>query len=318
MAHILLSGSLAYDRIMVYPGYFKDNFLPDKLHAINVSFYIPRQVEHYGGTAGNIAYNLALLGERPEPIASVGKDFLKYKAYLDEKGVNTALIQIQSDLPTACAYIITDQADNQISAYYPGASSAPYLHKSIPNELETMGVVSAGCLDDIRTLPGLFRERGTPFLFDPGQSLSALTGEDIMNGIDGAEAVFANDYEFQLICSKTGCSETDIVQKANVLVVTLGGEGSRVVTREGELRVPVVPAETVKDPTGAGDAYRAGYIKGLLSGKEPSDCARLGSAVAVYAVEAEGTQEHTFTLEDVSRRYVTTYGTDPGIIANTK
>ncbi len=209
---------------MVFPGLFKDHFLPDKLHNINVSFGIPRQIEHFGGTAGNIGYSLGLLGEKPKVIASVGNDFVKYRAHLEAHHVNTDPLQYMDDIGTATAYIITDQADNQISAFYPGALAAAYK-KPLPEGEETMAVISAGCIDDMKTLPNLFREKKIPFLYDPGQSLTALSDDDIRNGIEGAEVVFANDYEFHLISTKTGWDEKAILEHAQVLVITHGGEG---------------------------------------------------------------------------------------------
>ncbi len=309
MANILLSGSVAYDRIMVFPGLFKDHFLPDKLHNINVSFNVPRQLEHFGGTAGNIGYNLALLGERPKLIASVGNDFVKYRAHFEARHVDTDPVQYIAEAGTATAYIITDHADNQISAFYPGAMEHAYK-KELPLTPETMAVISAGCLEDIRTLPGIFREKKVPFLFDPGQSLTALTGDELKNGIEGSEVVFGNDYEFHMLSQKTGWDEKTVVEHVQTLVITHGGEGSRVITKEKEVRVPVVPVREAKDPTGAGDAYRAGYIKAMLLGREPEDCAKLASAVAVYCVESEGTQEHLFTIDDLKERYKTAYGTE--------
>ena len=291
---------------MVFPGLFKDHFLPDKLHNINVSFLVPRQIEHFGGTAGNIAYSLALLGERPKLIASVGNDFMKYRAHLDARHVDTELLQYATETGTATAHIITDQADNQISAFYPGALAMPYA-KELPLGTETMAVVSAGCLDDMRTLPGVFREKGIPFLYDPGQSLTALSPEDVKTGIEGAEVVFANDYEFHLIAKQTGWDEKAILERARVLVITHGAEGSRVMTAEGETRVPVVPLKEAKDPTGAGDAYRAGYIKAMLLGRDPAECAKLASVVAAYCVEKEGTQEHAFTIDELKERYKAGY-----------
>ncbi len=307
MSTILLSGSLAYDRIMVFPGLFKDHFLPDKLHNINVSFYVPKHEEHFGGTAGNIAYNLSLLDEKASPITTVGADFVKYRAHLNALHVDTSLVQIENAEQTAFAYILTDKADNQISAFCPGAMSIPYT-TDIRYEPETMAVISAGCLEDIKKFPSVFREKNVPFLFDPGQSITALDAESIKNGIQGAEVVFANDYEFHLMAEKTGWSEADVASVAQVLVITLGAEGSRVITKDKEERVSVVPTIGVKDPTGAGDAYRAGYIKAMLMGKDPTTCAKLGSAVAVYAVEVVGTQEHSFTPEELEKRYAAVYG----------
>lgn len=307
MSHILISGSLAYDHIMDFPGYFRDHFMPDKLHNINVSFNIEDHFEHFGGTAGNIAYTLALLGEKPMVIAAAGDDFESYKAHLDTAGVDTSHIRIEPKLETAFAYILTDKGDNQISAFHPGASREAYASE-IPFEKGSLAIVSAGSIADMQSFPEKFRAAGVKFMFDPGQAIPALSGEDLKNGITGAEAVFANDYEYTLIEFKTGWKIEDILKVAKVLVITLGEAGSRIITTSGETRVSAMPANENKDPTGAGDGYRAGYIKGYLGGLDPVRCAQLGSSVATYVVENLGTQEHRFSVEELQQRYAITYG----------
>lgn len=306
MSHILLSGSIAYDHIMDVPGFFKEYFLSDMLHNINVSFVVPDHKEHFGGTAANVAYSLSLLGEKANIIATVGHDFERYQKYLESVGVSTDTIHIDSEKKTAFAFIVTDKGDNQIAAFHPGAGAVPYgdVH---PGE-NAIALISAGCLDDIRALPDVYRGYGSRFLFDPGQSIPALTADDIRNGITDAEAVFVNDYEFELIKVATGWKEAEILNVAKTLVVTLGGQGSRVVTKEGEVTVKAVSAHEVVDPTGAGDAYRAGYIKGMKLGWAPAKCAQLGSTVAAYCVEKAGTQAHRFTKEELQERYAETYG----------
>ena len=306
MHTIFLSGSLAYDHIMDFPGLFKDHFLPDKLHNINVSFFISDHAQHFGGTAVNVAYSLAMLGEKPTLIATAGYDFDTYRLYLEKLGISTASIPVLKDKATSFAYVMTDEADNQISAFHPGAGGVAYAPK-IEATPESVALISAGCLDDIRSLPDIYRGNGTKFLFDPGQSISALTADELRNGITDADAVFANDYEFSMITEKTQWREADVLKVAKVLVITLGKDGSRVITREGETRVAAVPTKESKDPTGAGDAYRAGYLKAFVAGKNPIECAKLGSCVAVYAVECVGTQEHTFTMDGLKQRYEQAY-----------
>lgn len=307
MSKIYVSGSLAYDHIMDFPGLFRDHFIPGKLHNINISFNVGTLRENFGGTAGNVAYSLALLGEDSSIIATAGKDFDRYRTYLESRGILTDDICINHNDSTASAYIITDQGDNQIAGFYPGALATPYDPKFSPTE-KSMAIISAGCITDMQTLPDVFRGRGINFLFDPGQSIPALTGNDLRNGMTDAFAVFANDYEFSMIAEKTGLTETEVARIANVLVITLGSEGSRVITKDGEEIVKAVPAVELKDPTGAGDAFRAGYIKGLRLGLPPSICARLGSTVATYVVETYGTQNHTFTLDELRERYRVAYG----------
>ncbi len=306
MSSIFLSGSIAYDQIMDLQGSFKDYFLPEKLHNINISFTVPDHEEHFGGTAANVAYSLALLGEKPTILATVGNDFDRYKKYLESVGVPTESIHVDANKKTSFAFIVTDKGDNQIAAFHPGAGAVPYGDLN-PGE-NAIALISAGCLDDIRALPDIYRGYGARFLFDPGQSISALTADDLRNGMTDAEAVFVNDYEFELIKVKTGWREPEILNVAKTLVVTLGGQGSRVITKEGETRVKAVPANEVVDPTGAGDAYRAGFIKGMTLGWSPAKCAQLGSAVAAFCVEKAGTQAHRFSKPEVQERYAGTYG----------
>ncbi|OGG57752.1 hypothetical protein A2765_04955 [Candidatus Kaiserbacteria bacterium RIFCSPHIGHO2_01_FULL_56_24] len=306
MSQILVSGSLAYDHIMDLPGLFKDYFLADKLHNINISFTVPDHAEHFGGTAGNIAYSLALLGEKPTIISTAGKDFARYEAHLEAAGISTVSIHIQDDVSTAFAYIVADTDNNQISAFHPGAAGVPY--GDIKPHEGAIAIIAPGCFDDMRKFPDIFRGNGTRFLFDPGQVIPALTADDLRNGMTDASVVFANDYEFSLIKTQTSWDVADVLKVAQVLVITLGKEGSRVITREGETLVKAVLVNDMKDPTGAGDAFRAGYIKGMILAKTPIECAQLGSAVAAYAVEQIGTQSHRFTVDDLKERYQAAYG----------
>jgi adenosine kinase len=306
MSNIYVSGSLAYDHIMDMPGLFKDYFVADKLHNINVSFFVPDHAEHFGGTAGNIAYNLALLNEKPSIISTAGNDFERYEKHLREFGVPSESIHISADKPTAFAYIVTDKADNQIAAFHPGANGLPY--GAWKPEQDSLAVIAPGCLDDIRAFPELYHGNGVRFCFDPGQIIPSLTADELRNGMSGAEAVFGNDYEFALVKTATGWDETEVVKHAKAFIITLGGDGSRVITKEGETRVAAAKVSEVKDPTGAGDAYRAGYLKGLRLGWPPAKCAQLGSVVAAFAVEHVGTQSHRFTLDELAARYNSAYG----------
>ena len=306
MSKVLVSGSLAYDHIMAFPDLFRNHFMPEKLHNINVSFNIREHKEHFGGTAGNIAYTLALLGEEPTIVATAGKDFARYAEHLKVCGIDTASIHIDDTRDTSFAYVVTDRGDNQISAFHPGAGGKSYGDR-VPFEWANLAIISPGCLEDVHALPEIYRTNTIPFFFDPGQIIPALSSDDLKNGIEGAEVVFGNDYELSMIAQKTGWQEAEILQHAKTLVVTLGSEGSRVITPNVELRVSAVKAAEALDPTGAGDAYRAGYAKGFLLGLPPETCAKMASASAVFNVESVGTQEHKFSLDDFKKRYETAY-----------
>lgn len=307
MSRILVSGSLAYDRIMDFPGLFKDHFLQDKLHNINVSFGVEGVEQNFGGCAGNIAYNLSLLGQEPTIISTAGSDFSTYKAYLEKIGIATSQIHIDGNDFTSAAYILTDKADNQIAAFSFGAGKKKY--EPLP---DTKGVacaiLGAGSLDDLRALPAYYREKGLSYFYDPAQEIPLLSADELKDGIEGAAGVFGNDYEFGLITEKTGWDEKTIAQKAGMAVITYGEKGSRVATKDGETKVEAAPIKEVVDPTGAGDAFRAGFIAAHLAGQQPKVCAQAGSIAAAYAVEHYGTQNHTFTLEEFKKRYQEAYG----------
>ncbi len=306
MSKVLVSGSLAYDHIMAFPDLFRNHFMPEKLHNISVSFNVSEHREHFGGTAGNIAYTLALLGEKPTIIATAGKDFDRYAAHLKKVGIDTSSIHIDASRETSFAYIMTDRSDSQITAFYLGAGAKNYGDQ-VPFEQTTVAIVAPGCLEDVHALPEIYRTNKIPFFFDPGQVIPALSGDDLKNGITSAEVVFCNDYELAMITQKTGWQESDIVQHAKTLVVTLGADGSRILTSSGEIKVGAVPAREVLDPTGAGDAFRAGYAKGFLASLPPETCARIASTAAVYAVEIMGTQDHTFSMDEFKKRYEAAY-----------
>lgn len=306
MSSIYISGSLAYDHIMNMPGLFRDYFLPDKLHNINVSFFVPDHAENFGGTAGNIAYNLALLGAKPSIIATAGSDFDWYKKHLEAMGVATETVHIDATKSCSFAYVVNDNNNNQIAAFHPGAGGTPY--GDWKPEKDSFAIIAPGCLDDMRAFPDLYQGSGVRFMFDPGQVIPSLTADELRNGMTGAEAVFANDYEFSLIHTATGWGEADITNASKMLVITLGADGSRIVTKEGEVRVPAMKVADVKDPTGAGDAFRAGFLVGMKAGKSIKECAQLGSTVAAYAIEHIGTQKHTFTRIELQERYQDAYG----------
>lgn len=299
-----ISGSLAYDRIMDFPGKFQDHILPEKIHIINVSFTVNGMKEKFGGTAGNIAYNLALLGEKPLILATAGKDFAVYEQWLQKHQLSLTGIRKIPDEFTACAYITTDEADNQITGFNPGAMKFPSLYSF--NGLatdNTLAIISPGCIEDMRCYSLFFKEQKIPYIFDPGQSIPALSSDDMMKMITGAQILVSNDYELEMIKKGTGWNKNDILQRTPTVITTLGEHGSILTTNGIEIKIRAAKAATLHEPTGAGDAYRAGLIKGLLMKKSLLESAQIGSTCASYVVEKHGTQEHQFTLDEFWKRY---------------
>jgi len=300
---IIVSGSLAYDRIMDFPGHFSDHILPDKIHALNVCFQVDGMKEKFGGTAGNIAYALTLMGERPAISATIGRDYHQYFKWLAKNGISNETIKIVEDEFTASAYITTDKADNQITGFNPGAmkySSSLDFDRLHPKE--TLMIISPGNLEDMVNYPRFCKGRGIDYIFDPGQSLPMLDGKDLIQTIEGCLILISNDYELDLIMSKTGLSKETLRRRARTIIVTLGELGSKVFTPEGEISVSAVKPTKVEDPTGAGDSYRGGLISGLIQGKDIEHCARMGSVCASFAVECYGTQEYRFSPEEFNER----------------
>jgi adenosine kinase len=301
--NIIVSGSLAYDRIMDFPGYFYDHILPEKLHMLNVAFQVDSVKEKFGGTAGNIAYALCLLGEHPLISGAIGHDYRRYFEWFAKNGIATDNIKIIDNDLTASAYITTDKADNQITGFHPGAmkySAALDFEKLNPKE--TIVTVSPGNLSDMRTYPLFCKARGIDYIFDPGQSLPMLEAADLTQAIEGCRILIANDYELELITSKTGLNKAALLKLAKIIIVTQGECGSLVSTQDEELKIPVVKPKKAVDPTGAGDAYRGGLIYGLVHGKSIKDCAMMGSVCASFCVEQVGTQEYRFSMEEFNDR----------------
>jgi adenosine kinase len=306
---IYVSGSLAYDRIMDFPGRFADHILPDKVHILNVCFLVNGMEEKLGGTAGNIAYSLALLGEAPTILGCAGKDFDRYEQSLKDKGLSTEGIRTVNEEFTAGAYITTDKDDNQITGFNPGAMRQPseYCFPGL-DPAGSLAVVSAGNVDDMLGYPAFYRDKGVPFIFDPGQQITALTGEQLLSGLTGAALLITNDYELQLIMESTGKSREELLGLVGGLVTTLGAEGSKVAAGDSETLVPAVAVGNAPDPTGAGDAFRAGLVKGLAQDLPLDEAAKVGATCASFCVEHHGTQEHTFTLEAFQARHTDTFG----------
>jgi adenosine kinase len=304
--NIVVSGSLAYDRIMDFPGYFCDHILPSKIHALNVCFEVNGVKEKFGGTAGNIAYALNLMGENPIISSTIGHDYQKYFAWLEKNGISTRHIKIIEEEFTAGAYITTDQADNQITGFNPGAMRYPAsMEFDGLNPKETILIISPGNLEDMANYARICKEWGIEYIFDPGQSLPVWDKKELVQAIEGCKILICNDYELDLITCKTGLKQASLLERAGVVITTLGEAGSRISTKARDIRIPVAKARKVEDPTGAGDSYRGGLISGLVRGKDIEQSARMGSVCASFTVESYGTQEYHFTWEEFNERLST-------------
>lgn len=306
----IVCGSLAFDRIMNFPGKFEEHILPDQIHKINVSFFIERLEQRRGGAGGNIPYSLVLLGERPILASSIGEDGRAYLNALQQSGINCDAVAIHNDATTACFYGITDQHNNQIGGFHEGADTRPSpLVLSAFSPSDTLFIAAPrNCKQDTMRFASECKERGIRCLIDLGQTIPMYSGDELRMLMAGSDVVFVNDYELQLVMEKTGASEEALVKMTRVFVTTLGENGSRLRTVDKDVYVTACQDVALKDPTGAGDAYRAGYIKGMILGCSLQECAQLGSTVAAYALEHVGTQEHTFTLAALAARYEKNYG----------
>lgn len=302
---IFVSGSLAYDRIMNFEGRFSDHILPDKIHVLNVCFNVNGLTEKLGGTAGNIAYGLAQLGERPILLGCLGRDSRRYLEWMNSHNVNCQHVDVVEEEFTAGAYITTDQSDNQITGFNPGAMNRSCSHNlNGADPSDSLLIVSPGNLGDMQRYPSQARELGMPFIFDPGQSLNIWQGPELIKAMEGAMVLISNDYELEMIMRMTGLNLAEVKGLVGAVITTLGDKGSLVRLDSEEIRIPAVSTE-VKDPTGAGDAYRSGLLKGLAQGRGLIDAAVMGAVLASYAVACHGTQEYSIDPEDYAARLET-------------
>ncbi len=301
--NIIVSGSLAYDRIMSFAGNFSDHILPEKIQRLNVSFQVDGMQERFGGAAGNIAYALTLLGERPLISASIGRDHQTYFDWLTQNGMSTEYINVVNEELTASAYITTDRSNNQITAFHVGAMKRPAgLDFSRFDARDSLVIVSPGNMDDMVNYPRICRSRGIPYIFDPGQQLPMFGASELLAAITGARLLICNDYEIEMILKKTGLSKSELLKLTDTLIVTKGERGSQVSRANADREIPVVQPRKVVDPTGAGDSYRAGLISGLVKGKSMEHAARMGSVCASFCLECYGTQEYRFTDDEFNAR----------------
>jgi len=298
----LICGSMAFDTIMVFGDRFAHHILPDKIHMLNVSFLVPQLRREYGGCAGNIAYNLRLLGDTGLPMATVGRDFAPYKEWLVRAGVPTEHLRVIDSELTAQAFITTDLDDNQITAFHPGAMQHSQINRVSEARDIALGIVAPDGREGMLEHAAQFAAAGIPFIFDPGQGLPMFGGAELQRFISQARWVTVNDYEWQLVQQKTGWGVSDILQRVAALVVTRGAAGSTIHTRDGEIAIPAAPAREVVDPTGCGDAYRAGLIHGLLHRLDWRATGRVASLMGALKIESRGTQNHRFTVAEFEQR----------------
>ncbi|MBL1262299.1 carbohydrate kinase family protein [Methylomicrobium sp. RS1] len=307
----LICGSMAYDTIMVFHDRFKNHILPDKVHILNVSFLVPVMRREFGGCAGNIAYNLGLLDEDPLIMATVGHDFEPYMQWLCQNGLSREFIRILDNHYTGQAYITTDEDDNQITAFHPGAMSESHLN-SVPTNRDdiTIGIVSPDGRDGMVLHAAQFKELDIPFIFDPGQGIPMFDGEELLTFLDQATWAVVNDYESELLQQRTGLTLAELAGRVEALIVTLGAQGSKIYTRGRCIEIPSAQPKQLLDPTGCGDAYRAGLLYGLMNEFDWEVTGRIASLMGAIKIEHNGTQNHSFDMEIFKQRYRESFGAE--------
>ncbi|MCU0486214.1 MAG: carbohydrate kinase family protein [Anaerolineales bacterium] len=303
--NIVLTGSVAYDYLMTFPGYFRDHLLLDKLASISLSFLVDSLIKRRGGIAPNIAYTLALLGGRPRVMATVGEDFEDYRQWLESHGVDTAAMKVVPGVFTASFFANTDRANAQIASFYPGAMAyaAELSFHTLPAPRPDLAVISPNDPGAMEQYIHECCELGIPYLYDPSQQLVRMAGPELQRGIEGAFALFVNDYESGLVEKMTGLTVEDIQRYVRLLVITRGEYGSTIYADGQEVRVPIVPPERIVDPTGVGDAFRGGFLAGFSRGWDWQTCGQMGALAATYCLEQAGTQSHSYTPAEFIARY---------------
>jgi adenosine kinase len=308
---LVVTGSIAFDYLMSFPGKFTEHFLPDHLNRVSLSFLVDSMDKRRGGCAPNIAYTLALLGERPRLMATAGQDFGEYRTWLEAAGVDTSLVKVVDGKFTASFFCSTDEVNNQIASFYTGAmANAAELSFRTQEGLAANGLVIISPNDPTAMVQ--YAEEcgalGVKYIWDPGQQCARMDGAALAAGVNGAFMVIVNDYELELLKQKTELDETTILSRAKLLVVTRGENGSTVYTADSEVDVPAVPPDRIEEPTGVGDAFRAGFMKGLAIGAPYDVCAKLGSVAATYVLEHVGGSSHAYTWHQFEERYRRYFG----------
>lgn len=304
----LICGSIAYDNIMVFPDHFKNHILPEKIHVLNVAFLVPEMRREFGGCAGNIAYNLKMLGGEPVMMATVGDDYAPYAARFEQLNLIQSHVRHVPETFTAQAFITTDLADNQITAFHPGAMNFSHLNSVDDTRDIRLGIIAPDGRDGMMQHAREFHEAGIPFVFDPGQGLPMYNGEELLDFIDKADYIAVNDYEGQLLQDRTGHSLESLADKAKALIVTLGAQGSLIYAGGREFEIPCVKPKEIVDPTGCGDAYRAGLLYGIVNNLDWQTTGQLGSLMGSLKIAQRGGQNHQFTRDEIGQYYFESFG----------
>jgi adenosine kinase len=293
---------------MVFEGRFEDHILPDKIHMLNVSFLVPGMRRNFGGCAGNIAYNLKLLGGRGAPMATVGHDFGPYRTWLEQQGIDLRHLHTVAEEFTAQAFITTDLDDNQITAFHPGAMNHAHV-QAVPERADiSMGLISPDGRDGMLQHAAQFADKNIPFIFDPGQGLPMFSGAELLRFVEQSNWVTVNEYEGQLLAERTGLSHAQLADRVKAFIVTRGAEGSLIYVDGRVLNIPCAKAAAVKDPTGCGDAYRAGLIYGLMNGMDWETTGRVAALIGAIKIASHGPQNHRFTMAEFGERFQQSFG----------
>jgi adenosine kinase len=302
---IICTGSIAYDYLMSFPGYFKDHIIPDKLDSISLSFLVDSMVKQRGGTAPNIAYNLALLGEKPKLMGTVGEDFEDYRKWLNKQGVDTSLVERIDGIYTASFFANTDLSNNQIASFYSGAmafSKDLSIHSIKKSEIDLV-VISPNDPTAMCKYAQECTQMSVPYLYDPGQQVVRNKPEEIREGIVHAQSLFINEYEYELIQKHTGMKDKEIRDAVEYVVITCGECGSDIWVKDEHYKIPVVQPTSIADPTGVGDAFRGGFLRGIRLGFGFQISGQMGALAATYCLENRGTQNHKYTITEFVQRY---------------
>lgn len=303
--NILITGSVAYDYLMTFPGAFKEHIIEDQIETLSLSFLVDSLTRRRGGIAANIGYNLALLGVKAKVFATIGEDYKEDREWLAKKGVDTSEMHIIPDGYTASFFVTTDESNSQIASFYPGAMAHAAEISLIDLDGYTPDLVVISPNDPAAMVKyiGECKSLGWPYLYDPSQQVVRVDGDTLKDGIEGAKALFANEYEYELIKKKTGMSETDILAIVDYMVITLGEKGARVYLADDSIDIPAVLTDRVVDPTGGGDAFRGGFLMGLNYDWDWEMCGKLGALAATYCLESDGPQGHEYSIADYVKRF---------------